>query len=83
MNRSADFLLNGPVKGKKETKKPVPTAWKDRISHEDYESLRDTFLIFDEDGSGKIDPIEINKVFEELDLHRRSPFIEHIITAIR
>ena len=56
MNRSADFLLSGAGK-KKETKKPVPVSWKDRVSPEDYESLRDTFLIFDEDGSGKIDPV--------------------------
>jgi Ca2+-binding EF-hand superfamily protein len=40
-------------------------------------------LIFDEDGSGKIDPIEIVKVFEELDLSRRSPFIEGIIISMR
>jgi Ca2+-binding EF-hand superfamily protein len=37
-------------------KKEVPTAWRDRISPEDYESLRDVFLLFDEDGSGTIDP---------------------------
>jgi hypothetical protein len=46
MNKSADFLLSGASK-KKDTKKPVPTSWKERISPEDYEGLRDTFLIFD------------------------------------
>lgn len=56
MNRSADFLLGGATKNKKESKKPVPTAWRERIPAEDYEGLRDTFLLFDEDGSGKIDP---------------------------
>jgi Ca2+-binding EF-hand superfamily protein len=83
MNRSVDFVMNGNPKAKKEAKKPVPVAWRERISPADYESLRETFLIFDEDGSGKIDPVEINKVFEELDLHKRSPFIEHIITALK
>lgn len=83
MNKSADFLMSGPPKAKKETKKPVPVAWRDRLSPADYEGLRDTFLIFDEDGSGKIDPVEINKVFEELDLHKRSLFIDQIITALK
>ncbi len=45
------------VKGSNiKTKKDVPTAWRDRISSEDYEQLRDVFLLFDEDGSGIIDP---------------------------
>jgi Ca2+-binding EF-hand superfamily protein len=43
-------------------KKEVPTAWRDRIAPEDYEQLRDVFLVFDEDGSGIIDPQEIVKV---------------------
>jgi hypothetical protein len=47
MNRSADFLLGGAPKNKKEAKKPVPVTWRERISPEDYESLRDTFLLFD------------------------------------
>ncbi len=75
--------MAGQAKGKKQAKKPVPVSWRDRVSPADYEGLRDTFLIFDEDGSGKIDPIEINKVFEQLDLHNRNPFIEKIITALR
>ena len=48
--------------------KPVPTAWKDRLLAEDYEELKHTFEVFDEDGSGTIDPVEINKVLEELGL---------------
>lgn len=49
---SQSSLKNSNVKAKKE----VPTAWKDRVSPEDYEHLRDVFLVFDEDGSGTIDP---------------------------
>lgn len=35
--------------------KPVSTNWKDRLDPVDYEELRSTFEIFDEDGSGTID----------------------------
>lgn len=31
-------------------------SWKDRLLAEDYEDLKQTFDIFDEDGSGTIDP---------------------------
>lgn len=48
------FLIKSPA-GSKTTKK-APTEWRERISPESYEQLRDTFLIFDEDGSGTIDP---------------------------
>lgn len=37
--------------------KPVPTLWKDRLETQDYDELKQTFDIFDEDGSGTIDPI--------------------------
>lgn len=31
-------------------------SWKDRLTAEDYDELKQTFDIFDEDGSGSIDP---------------------------
>jgi Ca2+-binding EF-hand superfamily protein len=34
-----------------------PTSWKDRLNQEDYEELKNTFDVFDEDGSGTIDPV--------------------------
>ncbi len=61
----------------------APTTWKDRLSAEDYEELVHTFQIFDEDGSGTIDPIEINKVLEELGLDKRSPFILLLINGLK
>lgn len=64
-------------------KKEVPTAWKDRVPHEDYEQLRDVFLLFDEDGSGIIDPQEIVKVLEEIGLDKRNPNVVKIIWALR
>ena len=65
---------------------PVPTkatSWKDRLTEEDYNDLRDTFNVFDEDGSGSIDPAEINKALEELGLDKRNPFILSLIHALR
>lgn len=38
------------------SKNQAPTAWRDRINPDDYEGLRDVFLVFDDDGSGTIDP---------------------------
>ncbi len=64
-------------------KKPVPTQWKDRLNAEDWEELKQTFDVFDEDGSGTIDPVEINKVLEELGLDRRNPFILKLIDGLR
>jgi len=36
--------------------KPALVSWKDRLTAEDYEELKQTFDIFDEDASGTIDP---------------------------
>jgi len=36
--------------------KPL-TSWRDRILPEDYDELKNTFDVFDEDGSGTIDPV--------------------------
>jgi Ca2+-binding EF-hand superfamily protein len=60
-----------------------PTSWKDRLTAEDYEDLKNTFAIFDEDNSGTIDPSEINKVLEELGLDKRNPFILSLIHGLR
>jgi len=60
-----------------------PTTWKERLTEEDYNELRDTFNVFDEDGSGSIDPAEINKALEELGLDKRNPFTLSLIYALR
>lgn len=41
--------------------KSAPT-WKDKLFPEDYENLKATFDLFDDDHSGYIDPEEINKI---------------------
>ena len=65
------------------TAKPVPTQWKDRLTAEDYQELVHTFEVFDEDGSGTIDPVEINKVLEELGLDKRNPFVLNLINGLK
>jgi Ca2+-binding EF-hand superfamily protein len=35
------------------------TSWKDRLSENDFQELKATFDLFDEDGGGTIDPVEI------------------------
>lgn len=72
-----------PATSSSKITKAVPTAWKDRLTHEDYEELVHTFQVFDEDGSGTIDPVEINKVLEELGLDKRNPFILNLINGLK
>lgn len=45
--------------------------------------MRDVYLLFDEDGSGTIDPQEIVKVLEEIGLDKRNPFVLKIVWAMR
>jgi centrin-1 len=63
--------------------KAKPTSWKDRLTSEDWDELKSTFDIFDEDQSGTIDPVEINKVLEELGLDKRNPFILQLINGLK
>ena len=77
---------NNPVKpatSSKVTSKPVPTNWKDRLDQQDWEELKNTFEVFDEDGSGTIDAAEINKVLEELGVDKRNPLVMGIINRLK
>lgn len=76
-------VLSSVVKTSGAKAKTAPLTWRERISPEDYEQLRDVFLIFDEDGSGIIDPQEIVKVLEEIGLDKRNPYVVQILTAMR
>jgi Ca2+-binding EF-hand superfamily protein len=46
-----------PVTTSSKVTPKAPSNWKDRIQPEDYEELKNTFDVFDEDGSGTIDPV--------------------------
>ena len=76
MNKSNIVRTSGAVQKKDQ-------GWKDRLHPEDYEKLRETFAIFDEDGSGTIDPVEINKILEELGTANRNPFVISVIEALK
>ena len=56
---------------------------RDRITEQDYEELKNTFDLFDEDGSNSIDATEIEKVMEELGLKNRNPIVGQIFEALR
>lgn len=69
--------------GKGSQKITKSTTWKDRISQQDYEELKNTFDLFDEDQGGTIDPQEIEKVLEELGLKGRSKIVFEMINGLR
>ena len=85
MSRASRPAASGakPVTNSGKQSRPAPTQWRDRLTPEDYEELKTTFEVFDEDGSGTIDPSEINKVLEELGLDKRNPFILTLIHGLR
>jgi len=85
INSDKDIMsrTSKPQTASSKVSKPVPTQWRDRLAPEDYEELRQTFEVFDEDGSGTIDPPEINKVLEELGVDRRSPYVLRIINGLK
>ena len=58
-------------------------SWKEKLHPEDYEQLRNTFDLFDEDHSGTIDPEEINKIMDELGDSRKGTFIYGVIENLR
>jgi len=63
--------------------KNAALSWKDRLHPEDYESLRATFDLFDQDRSGTIDPEEINKIMEELGEARKGTLTYNIIEGLK
>lgn len=83
MSRSKVTATSKAPTNSGKTTKAVPTQWKDRLNAEDYDELKQTFDVFDEDGSGSIDPTEINKVLEELGLDRRNPFVLTLINGLK
>lgn len=58
---------------------PTKTSWKDRISSADYDELKSTFDLFDQDGGGTIDPVEVEGILSELGLKGRSSIVFEMI----
>ena len=76
MKNSKTSVPNPPSgKGAPPAKVPAKTAWKDRLSENDYKELKDTFDLFDEDKGGSIDPVEVEKILQELGLNRRNEIV--------
>lgn len=69
--------------GKAATPAPGKTSWKDRLSQNDYEELKATFDLFDEDQGGTIDPVEIEKILDELGLKGRSTIVFEMINGLK
>jgi Ca2+-binding EF-hand superfamily protein len=63
--------------------KPAQTSWKDRLSEQDYEELKAAFDLFDEDGGGTIDPVEVEKILDELGLKGRSNIVFEMINGLK
>jgi centrin-1 len=82
MSRAASSTVK-PATSSKVTSKPAPTNWKDRLDQQDWEELKQTFEVFDEDGSGTIDAAEINKVLEDLGVDKRNPLVVGIINRLK
>ena len=53
------------------------------FTEEEIEELRETFDLFDEDKSGTIDPIEISKALNNMDLEKRNPPVYNIIAHLQ
>lgn len=73
----------GASQSQKVPAKQIKTTYRDRLSQGDYEALKETFDLFDEDQGGTIDPMEIEKVLEQLGLSGRSKIVFEMISGLR
>jgi Ca2+-binding EF-hand superfamily protein len=53
------------------------------LSQHDLEELKATFDLFDEEGSGVIDPTEIQKILQELGLDKRNESVFQMIKDLQ
>ena len=83
MSRAKTTSAVRPSGGSGKHNKPASSAWKDRLDPADYEELKITFEVFDEDHSGSIDPAEISAVLEKLGTQGRSPYVLNLIYALQ
>jgi Ca2+-binding EF-hand superfamily protein len=67
-------------------KKPAPAKGKKEkvrtLTEEEVADLKETFDLFDEDKSGTIDPEEITKAMNNMDLQKRNPIVFSIISHL-
>lgn len=53
------------------------------LTEEEVQDLKETFDLFDEDHSGTIDPEEITKAMNNMDLQKRNPIVYSIIAHLQ
>lgn len=63
--------------------KPTAIPAKEKLSQHDLEELKATFDLFDEEGSGVIDPLEIQKILQELGLDKRNESVFEMIKDLQ
>jgi Ca2+-binding EF-hand superfamily protein len=56
---------------------------KDKLNTLELKELKDIFELFDEDGSGTIDPAEVTQILGHLGLDKRNPIVFQMIEDMR
>jgi centrin-1 len=62
---------------------PVVVPAREKLSPHDLEELKSTFDLFDDDGTGSIDPQEIQKILQELGLDKRNESVFQMILDLQ
>jgi Ca2+-binding EF-hand superfamily protein len=62
---------------------PIVVPVREKLSQHDLEELKSTFDLFDEDGTGSIDPTEIQKILQELGLDKRNEAVFQMIIDLQ
>jgi Ca2+-binding EF-hand superfamily protein len=62
---------------------PVVIPAREKLSQHDLEELKSTFDLFDDDGTGSIDPQEIQKILQELGLDKRNEAVFQMILDLQ
>jgi Ca2+-binding EF-hand superfamily protein len=63
--------------------KPIAVPAREKLSQHDLDELKSTFDLFDEEGTGTIDPSEIQKILQELGLDKRNESVFHMIKELQ
>lgn len=62
---------------------PAPVNVKDKLDTVEIKELKDIFELFDEDGSGTIDPSEVTQILSHLGLDKRNPIVFQMIEDMK
>jgi calmodulin len=62
---------------------PVVIPAREKLAQHELQELKSTFDLFDEDGTGLIDPAEIQKILQELGLDKRNESVFQMIQDLQ